>query len=144
MTDTLPQSTIDAIKADANLYSQGKHYGIPREDGYIAGATAQALKAEQLKELLRFAGCPELLIENPTLIKGKKPTDEDMEWARGAIERHETFEQQQALKAQELVKALEKIENILESDVVFTGMSPHQQQTIYNISHTAIKNYNNG
>ena len=43
---------------------------------------------EGLKKLLRIANCPEILIENPRLIKSAKPTEKDIEWAMDAIKRY--------------------------------------------------------
>lgn len=48
-----------------------------KEEVYING----------LKELLRMAGCPELLIENPNMLKGQVEAV-DHEWALKAIEKY--------------------------------------------------------
>lgn len=44
---------------------------------------------EGLKKLLRFDGCPEILIENPVLLSGGKATKEDIRWAREVIKKYE-------------------------------------------------------
>jgi hypothetical protein len=44
---------------------------------------------EGLKRLLRMAGCPEILIENPSILNGKKPTSRDIEWCGKVVEKYE-------------------------------------------------------
>lgn len=40
---------------------------------------------EGLKKLLRLTNCPEILIENPSLLEGVSPTEKDFQWANRAI-----------------------------------------------------------
>jgi len=62
-----------------------------------------------LQNLLRFADCPELIIENPKFIIGKKPTDEDMEWARGKVKEYIKQEESKDEQIARLRKGLEDI-----------------------------------
>ncbi len=111
----LPKVIKDRIDAEAlrnwpeHIFPSGN-----QRRAFTVGARNEALR---YLPLLRFAGCPELLIENPNLIIGKKPTDEDMEWARNkadeladqAMKEHNEHE----AKVRALVEALERIANPL-------------------------------
>lgn len=94
---TLKPETVKRINKQATAYAKtvwpwGSIENMQSYSDYTAGATAYALLLQQaekyiseLKEVLRFADCPELIIDNPMFIKGKKPTDQDMEWARKKV-----------------------------------------------------------
>lgn len=69
---------------------------------------------EQLKEVLRFASCPEFIIENPTFIKGKKPTDEDTQWAMQKVQEHLTYEQEWKKKLEQAEQENERMRESLE------------------------------
>lgn len=47
-------------------------------------------KIKLLENVCRIAGVPDSIIENPQLVWGRQPTDEDIEWAKGAIEKSES------------------------------------------------------
>jgi len=108
--NTLDKATVERIEAEAAEYAR-TYSGLKLiKRCYIAGATAEALRYQYL---LRFAGVPELIIANPDFIKGKKPTDEDMEWAMQKVEEFQTYEQGLQAKYKACVEALEKIANPL-------------------------------
>lgn len=111
----LSQETKERIKDDAFIVFP--HIWDEEERaGYVAGAAAEALLyqqlhsyTEKLKEVLRFADCPELIIENPDFIKGKKPTDEDMEWARAKVKEYIAVEKSKDEQIAGLRKALQTL-----------------------------------
>ena len=55
----------------------------------------EALKKRiaDLEQLCRFDDIPELLIENPAMIIGQKPTEKDIEWAKQKIEEYKNKEE---------------------------------------------------
>lgn len=48
-------------------------------------------KIDSYKTILRIAGVPEFLIENPEFIKSIPPTEDDIEWAKNEIEKHKNI-----------------------------------------------------
>lgn len=85
----LPQSTIQRIAGKAYLeaslhfnpvFSKDQHTAC--KACYTAGAEKEAERAQEIidqyKKICEIAGVPKLLIDNPNLINGQLPTDEQI------------------------------------------------------------------
>lgn len=48
----------------------------------------------ELKKILKFAGVPELIIENPKFIYGGEPSEKDIEWAKSILQKQNAVTKQ--------------------------------------------------
>lgn len=79
----------EAVIKDPQRYGISTH--VPQSP---VNAELETLKArlDGYERLLRIADVPELLIEYPNILHGK-PTEKDIEWARGVIEKYQLKQQ---------------------------------------------------